>query len=213
MNLGQIRANVRANLSDAGITFYDDDSINQSIQDAYNEVACKCYCIIKSATINQVAQKNYYDFITLGVSDYFGTLAIFNNDTQFWLRDDLSIRDYDRLRRDWELWAGAPQFWVPHSQQYVAITPKLMVVNGETFTLWYWAQAPNLLTGAGQDSNVPLIATDMQSLLEKYATADMLENAEEITKALTYSSEYEVDKIQYKTRCIMLAKTDLLLRI
>lgn len=209
MNLGQIRSNVLSNLNDAGVRTYSTLEVNQAINDGYSDVAAKCYCINKSATVNQVAQANYYDFLSLGVSDYLGTIAIFNLATQFWLRDDLSLRDFDRLRRDWERWNGAAQFWTPHSQKRVAIAPKLASTNGEQFTLWYWAQAPQLVN----DTDVPLVASDMQPMLEWYATADCLEGVQEVTKAQPYWSDYKRDRIKYKDRCLRLAKADLLLRV
>src|SRR5579872_5313919 len=178
MNRGQIRTRVESNLSDAGV-FFSANAINDSLQDAYNEVASRTRCIIKSATVNQVADSNYYDFITLGVTDYLATIGIFNNETQFWLRDDLSLRDFDRLRRNWELWVGSPQFWAPHSLKYIAIAPVNAVVTTQTFTLWYWAIAPTFTL----DSDSPLIATDKQNLLENYACGDLLADAKEYTKA------------------------------
>src|SRR5258708_3695769 len=111
MNRGQLPVNIRSNLSDNGITYFDDQTINDSIQDAYNEVAAKCFCIPKSAIINQISNVNYYDFLALGITDYLGTIGIFNLATNFWLRDDVSLRDFDRLRRDWERWNGEAQFW------------------------------------------------------------------------------------------------------
>ena len=209
MNRGQIRANVRSNLQDNSITYYDDDTINQSIQDAYNEITTKCFCIIKSATINQVAGQPYYDFVSLGISDYLGTIAIFNISTNFWLRDDISLRDFDRLRRDWEIWTGQPQFWAPHSLKYVAIAPNLAATSSEKFTLWYWAVAPAL----ANDSSTFLIASDKQTMLEWYATADLLEDAQEITKAKPFWMDFEREKQDYHTRCVSLAKADLLLRV
>lgn len=209
MNRAQLRADVRSNLSDAGITFYDDDSINQSLQDAYNTIAVRCLCIVKSATVNQVPNQPYYDFKTLGTADYLGTIGIFNLSTNFWLRDDVSLRDFDRLRRDWEKWDGQPQFWTPHSLKYVAIAPNLSAVSGQQFTLWYWAIAPIFTL----DTDTPLVAADMQTLLEYYATADKLEDAEEPTKASTWWKLFEDDADDYHKRCLNLAKTDLLLRV
>lgn len=208
-NRGQLRSIIRSNLHDVGITFYDDDSINQSIQDAYDTIATRCLCIVKSATVNQVANSPYYDFKTLGVADYLGTIGIFNLSTNFWLRDDVALRDFDRLRRDWEQWSGAPQFWTPHSLKYAAIVPNLTAITTEQFTLWYWAIAPTLIL----DSDTPLIATDMHSLIEMYSTADKLEDAEELTKAKTYWDRFEDDVKDYNKRCLNLAKTDLLMRV
>ena len=216
MTRAQLRANVRSNLYDAGVTFYDDDAINQSLQDGYNEVAAKCRCITKSAAVQQLANQPYYDFLNVsGVTDYLGTVAIYNADTLFWLRDDVSIRDFDRIRRDWETWTGEPQFWAPHSQQYIAVCPVLAaVITGvNLFTLWYWAQAPSFAAQESPDSTAPLIATDMQPLLEWYATGDLLEDAQEVTKAQDWWQRFEADKIKYRERCINLAKAQLLLRV
>jgi len=212
MTLAQIRTNVRSNLYDAAVTFYDDDTIDQSIQDGYNEVAAKCRCITKSVAVQQLALQPYYDFLNVsGIADYLGCIAIFNQDTQFWLRDDVSLRDFDRIRRDWELWVGEPQFWAPHSQQYVAVCPVLpaIITGVNLFTLWYWAQAPAL----SDDSSVPLIASDMQPMLEWYATGDLLEDAQEVTKAADWWQRFETDKVKYRERCINLAKAQLLLRV
>jgi hypothetical protein len=209
-NLSLLRSNVRANLQDFSIGFFDDETINQLINDGYQEVASRCRCIIKSAQLQQIARNPYYDFIKLGVSDYLGVIGIFNQDTQFWLRDDISIRDYDRLRRNWEIWTGQPQFWTPHSLQYVAIAPNLTITTYRNlFTVWYWAQAPQLIN----DTDVPLIATDKQTMLEFYATAECLEDAKEFNKATDYWAMYEEDIPEYKTRCINLAKADMLQRI
>lgn len=208
MNRGQIVARVERNLSDAGV-FFSVNAINDSLQDAYNEVASRTRCIIKSATVNQVANQPYYDFIGAGVTDYLATIGIFNATTNFWLRDDLSLRDFDRLRRNWELWTGTPQFWAPHSLQYVAVTPNEAVVTTQTFTLWYWAIAPTFTS----DSDTPLIAADKQNLLENYTCGDLLADAKEFTKAGTYLSQYEEDIQEYKKRCVNLARADLLLRV
>lgn len=205
----QLRANVRSNLADAGITYYDDLQINNALQDAYDKIATECFCIIKSVQIAQIASNPYYDFLSLGVVDYLGTIGIYNQATNFWLRDDVSLMDFDRLRRDWEKWEGQPQFWTPHSLKYVAMCPNLSSVGTEAFLLWYWAIAPQFTS----DSDVPLVATDMQTLFEYYATADLLESAEELVKATPYWASWGSDKEDYKQRCLNLAKVDLLLRL
>lgn len=208
MNRGQLRANIQSNLQDAGVTYYQDAEINTSIQDAYNIIAAKSFCIIKSVTLNWESY-NYYDFIGLGVSDYLGTIAIFNIATNQWLRDDLSLRDYDRLRRDWETWNGQPMFWTPHSLKYVAIVPFLTAAVG-TFTLWYWATAPTL----GSDSDSPLVSSDVQSFLfEGYCTGELLETGEEPSKANDWWMQYKKYITTYKERCINVAKSDVLLRV
>ncbi|MGH7239766.1 MAG: hypothetical protein ACREHG_06825 [Candidatus Saccharimonadales bacterium] len=203
-----IRSDIRDNLNDAGITYYSDSDINDAIQDAYNEIVSRTFCFVKSLDVDWDS-KIYWDFINdADATDYMGTVAIFNTNTNLWLRDDLSLRDFDRIRKNWETWIGAPQFWAPHSLKYVAIAPYYTSPSG-TFKLVYWALPPTL---AG-DSDSPLIATDMQSLFEYYCTADLLETAQEITKATIYWAKYEKDIPKYKARCINMAKTDLLLRV
>ncbi len=252
-----IRDQVRANLGDAGITFYQDQDINNSLQDAYDDIAVKCQCIIKSVTLNFIPLVNYYDFLTGNrtpagvyrnqpVPDYLGTIGIFSNTTNLWLRDDLNIRDYDKIRIDWELWQGQSQYWTPHSLKYIAVVPKLYdvpapafeTINGASrwgqplwdrsglgassisiplpstcsFILWYWAQAP------GWDPELdnvqePLVALDMQDLFEYFATADLLESAEEPTKASIWWSKYLPNRESYKNRCRDNARADLLQRI
>jgi hypothetical protein len=205
----QIRDKIRVNLADTGITYYSDDEINASIQDCYNEVAAKTQFLTKSTPLSWISGKTYYDFVNdSSVTDYLGCIAIFNNNTNMWLRDDISLRDFDRLRRDWELWHGAPQFWAPHSFQRVAICPRMTTATG-TFVLWYWAAAPIMTV----DSDVPLVATDMQDLFENYCTADLLETAEEIVKAATFWQTYDEHLASYKERSHNLAKAQLLLRI
>lgn len=211
MTREQIRTNVKVDLNDNGVqpTYFVDTELNDSLQDAYNEVVCKTRCNVKQVTLNWPSDSTYFDFINnFGVSDYLGTVAILNNSTNLFLRDDTSLRDFDRIRRDWELWEGNAQFWAPHSLQYIAIAPHLAVGTG-TFKLYYWAQAPAFV----DDSSVPIIAADMQILLELYSSIDMLETAEEPTKGQQYNLMYYKKIAMYAERCKRLAAADVLMRI
>lgn len=211
MTRGDLRENISKNLADANVTFYSIDDINNSIQDGYNEVVAFAQPIVKHIQLQWQAGVNYYDFLKqMGISDYMGCLAIFNDMTNQWLRDDLSIRDFDRLRRDWEKWNGTPQFWTPHSLKYVAVAPKLAsTVADNKFTLWYYGIAPTLQS----DDDAFLIAADKISLLEYYSTADLLESAEENVKANEWWTEYDSDLPSYKERCHNLARYQLLQRV
>lgn len=211
MTRGDIKTDVRINLNDNGIqtTYYGQDELNDSLQDAYNEVVCKTRCNVKMVTLNWPSNTNYYDFINdFGVTDYLGTIAILNNNTNLFLRDDTSLRDFDRIRRDWELWEGNAQFWAPHSLQYIAVTPYLSQGVG-TFQLYYWAVAPQFV----DDDSTPIIATDMQILLELYTTVDMIDTAEEPTKGQQFNLMYYKKIEMYAQRCKNLAASDVLLRI
>lgn len=230
---GQIKATVRANLDDAGVTFFSEVDLDEALQDAYDDIVCISQCICKSVTLNWVGGLTYYDFVNdLAVTDYLATVAIFNTSTNRWLRDDLNLRDFDRLRRDWELWIGAPQFWATSDPKHIAIAPKyaggtatagafaitafsnaFFIGSGSTnlgtFRLLYWATAPALVS----DSNTFLTASDVQNLFEFYATADQLESAEEYSKAAEYWEKYYNSLMEYSERVKRINKSDLLLRV
>lgn len=227
---GVIKSIVRTNLNDNGITFWSDSDLNDSIQDAYDDIVCLSQCIPKTATFKWIGQLTYYDAIQdLGLTDYLSTVAIFNYSTNLWLRDDLNLRDLDRLRRDWECWIGTPQFWVSTSPRHFAIAPKYPTQrsNGafsapafseafyigsnslNSFKILYWATAP-ILTG---DSSTLLTASDVQNMFEFYVTADMLEQAQEFSKAAEFWGKYYDSLTEYSQRVKANNKSDLLLRV
>lgn len=204
----QLRNVIKKNLEVAGTSFYNDTELNDSIQDAYDDIVVLTQCIVKSATINWVS-KNYYDFkADHAITDYLGTIAIFNNNTNMWLRDDVAYRQLDSIRADWENWRGNQQFWCPVAPNRIVTAPFNSPATGN-FSLRYCATAPTLT----DDADTFLIAADMQGLLERYVTGDMLETAEEFNKAGFEWKQYFEDVLAYKDRCHNLARSDLLLRV
>ena len=208
---GEIKATVRVNLDDAGITFFSEDDLNDSFQDAYDDIVCFTQCISKVADgLNWLANLCYYNPISdLGIADYLGIIAIFNYSTNRWLRDDLTIRDFDRIQRNWENWQGTPQYWASSDPLHFAIAPNYGSVPQGLFKLVYYATAPALM----DDTSIFLIASDMQDLLEFYTTADMLEQAQEYNKALDYWEKYYEHIDVYADRVKRANKSDLLLRV
>lgn len=231
---GQIKTNARINLADRGVTFYSEDDLNDSIQDAYDDIAALTQCITKSVDLNFTAYTSYYDFKNnFSVADYMGTTAIFNYTSNLWLRDDMSLRDLDRIRRDWETWTGTPQFWSPSDPVRIAIAPKVTVnTNGVAlgafdsgsfssafyitgaaptagFRLYYWAVAPTLAS----DNDILLVASDFSDLFENYITGDLLEQAQEFKKAGVFWIEYYKSIEQYAERVKKNNKADLLMRV
>lgn len=228
---GQLKVLIRQNLDDLGVSYYSETDLDESLQDAYDDIVAASQCVCKSVILNWIGGLSYYNFSAdCGVTDYMAPVAIFNYATNRWLRDDLTIRDFDRLRRDWENWIGTPQFWCPSDPLHIAIAPKynITVVSGSfdplsfssafdigaaatpgTFKLLYWATAPTL----ANDSSTFLMASDVQNMLEFYGTADMLEAAEEYTKAQAYWEKYYNSLMQYSDRVKRNNKADLLLRV
>jgi hypothetical protein len=232
---GQVKAEVQTNLTDLNINFYSDDDINNSIQDAYSDVVILTQCIQKQVTLPWVSNLSYYDFVNrFNISDYLGTIAIFNNVSNLWLRDDLSLKDFDRIRRDWENWIGTTMFWAPSDPFRIGICPKMLdnnlrygafdansfnndafFINNSaqsnlgSFILYYWGLAPILVS----DNDTFLIASDKDTTLTQYATADLLEQAQEFNKAGSYWGPYYTNVDDYADRVKRNCKADLLLRI
>jgi len=206
---GEIKADIQDNLSDLNLNFFSDDDLNTSVQDAYTDVSILTQCIQAQSTQNWVSGLVYYNFVSLGVSDYLGAIAIFNNVTNLWLRDDLSLKDFDHIRRDWEKWNGTPQFWAPSDPLNIAIAANYTGANLGSFILYYWGVAPTLAS----DASTFEIATDMQKLLTNYATADLLEQAQEFGKAAEFWTDYYTQIDTYADRVKRNTKSDLLLRV
>lgn len=209
---GVLKTNLRDNLQDSGTsnTFFQDQELNDSLQDAYNEVIAKTRCLVKKATSLQFKNSlGYIDFINdYNITDYLGTIAIFNRNTNLFLQDNVSLKDLDRMRLDWEQWEGQPIIWTPHSLQYIVMAPRFTTASG-LFDLYYWANAPTFT----DDTTQTVIATDMDILLEDYATVDAFETKEEPMKGSTYNARYYQKIVKYAARCQNLASADVLLRI
>src|SRR6266705_129132 len=205
MTFAQLKTNIRNSLNDNGITFYSADDINDSVDDSYQEIAALTQCIIKK-TIVSFQTTPYYDFKVLGINDFLAVTAIFNNNNNRWLRDNITYRDLDLLRSNWETWVCTPSFWLPASYKYTIIVPNYSNISGlQPFDLYYWATAPAVV-----DANTPLIANDMQKLIEWYGIADLIEQAEEFTKASIYWQQFFEGIEEYSQRVKNLAKSDLI---
>lgn len=229
---GQVKAEVQTNLKELNLNFYSDEDLNNSIQDAYDDLGILTQCIQRNITLPWISNLSYYNYKEI-LPDYLGVIAIFNNVTNQWLRDDLSLKDFDRIRRDWELWIGTPLFWAPSDPQRIAICPKYFssAVKYGAFTslgfsdaffldnsafnslgsyiLYYWAVPPKLLS----DNDTFLIASDKTTALTRYVTADLLEQAQEFNKAQSFWAPYQEDVAEYADRVKRNCKSDLLLRV
>src|SRR5438034_11789538 len=164
MTFDEIRNNIRANLDDAGVTFYSADDLVDSMQDGYDDIAFQAKNIIKKATLPFLTSP-YYDFSLL-VSDFLAVVAIFNKNNNRWLDDNLTLRDFDKLRNNWELWNSSPAWWAHVTLNLVCIVPTYPVLPAQGFDLYYSARAPAIT----DFTESPLISQDFQKLLEWYST-------------------------------------------
>jgi hypothetical protein len=204
MTFTTIKTRIRENLNDAGITFHTATDLDDSVQDAYDDIAIISGCIIKKqAAISFIAKQVYYQLVD-DVSDLFMPLAIYNNGNNRWLFDNINRRQLDLQQHRWEVWYSSPIFWIPINWDTVAIVPIYSAVSSETFDLYYAATAPTVV-----DGSEPLIVEDMHDLIEDYCTGDLLEQAEEFAKAERYWARYYLRVLEYKKRVKSLAKADI----
>lgn len=178
-------------------TYYDVQAMNDSIQDAMDEVAAFSGVIYASATLQFEQNLTYYDLITL-LTNYIGVVAIFNNTIKRWLIPT-SVKHLDQVRIDWESAYGTPYYFVPINHRYVAIYKKPANINyGEMF-IYYIASAPLLNDG----TEIP-IPEDHITALESYSIRDLWEQQQEFGKASdymdTYTNNLETLRVYIKNR-------------
>lgn len=204
--LAELNTIVSIDLGDENKVHYLTVDIDTAIQNGYDDIAINSRCILKTATVSWVSNRSYYDIVTLGVSDYFAPLAIYDNNQKRFLFDDLTLKDFDNMREDWEIWTGTPEWWTPSAYNRIAIMPRHSTATGN-FTLYYAATANTLSSGT-----TPTVVPDMQRLLYLYAEAELLERSHEFTKALKLWEQYYMLLEEYTERCSNLARPDLILR-
>lgn len=183
MTRDQILDRARKNLNDEGFDFWTSQDGVDSIQDGYDEVAMQSFCIEKSTTLarqNGILHYNLYQLI----SDYLAIKAVYNPNNNLWL-DSITLKELQKHGPEWEKVEALSTHFCPISFEYVIFWPRY---TGATFnwTIYYAAQADVLSA-----STVPQIPTEFQTILEDYVTADLLEQAQEMSKARRYWLSYE----------------------
>jgi len=164
-------------------TYYDTQSVNDSIQDGLDEVVAFSGCVMASATLPFTQNVSYYDMLTL-LPNYVGVFAIFNSVIKRWLIPT-SVKHLDQVRIDWESAFGTPYYFVPINHRYVAIYKKPNNIGYGNMYVYYMASAPLLDDG----TNIP-IPDDHMTALESYCIQDLWEMQQEFSKASEYTQTY-----------------------
>lgn len=157
-------------------TFYDTQSMNDTIQDGCDEICAFTGCIYKSAVIPFVAGKTYYDLAAI-LPDYIGVVAIFNSAIRRFMIPS-SLKKFDQFRIDWDTCGGTPYYFCPINFRYVAINFKPLASGYGNMIVYYRAAAPTLT-----DSTAIPILDEHLTVLEQYGQVDLWESAQEWQKA------------------------------
>lgn len=211
MNFNEIKNRVSRDIGDDARVYFDEADVSLAVKEGYEDVVALSQCITKTLTLDFVANQVYYDFEALveseGDGDFLAVVGIYNNSNNRFLFDDSTLRDFSKLRDDWELWVGTPQYWAAAAWNRTALIPHYSSVSSETFDLHYWAQAPTFIN---EDS--PNFPTQFHRLIEHYATADLLETAEEFTKAQFAFEQYRTELPKMIRQTKAMARSNFLLR-
>ncbi len=163
--------------------YYQEQDVNDSLQDGVSEVCAFSGCIYKTAALPFTAHTTYYDMLTL-LPDYIGVVALWNDTIRRWMFPT-SIKKLNQQRIDWDVAYGTPYYFVPINHRYVAIWLKPSVPNYGRMFVFYRAAAPTLT-----DQEPIPIPDEHITALELYSITDLWEQAQEWGKAAESMKDY-----------------------
>jgi len=179
----QLITNVQRNLDDLGSNFYDPtNDILPSLQDGYNLVAALTESIETYVSVPFQSGLVYYDFSKY-IPNYLRIFGIYNNNINRWMYPTSMLELY-RIRDNWELGAGDPYWFLPIDYHTVALFP-VQAVGVGSMTVMFKATADTLVNST---TNFPQLPQEHGNVLEFYSTDDLLDEAQEWSKALDYSN-------------------------
>jgi hypothetical protein len=198
---------IRQNLNDLGITYFDISDLDDSVQDAYDEVVVYCQCIEKFVDLDQLAIASAPEGaspwlnMTKLVPDYYRTIAILNRSTKQFLTPIID-RESDMYQYDWQKTRYNPCDFIINAPDWIAFPG--WYTDAQPLRLFYKAQAPILL----YDTDEFKINHNYAKLIEFYSTADLLEQNQEFTKATKWWLDYETLLEEYHNKIQLLSKSD-----
>jgi hypothetical protein len=200
MNRSNIRFNVASNLGDSGMIAHSADSINESIQEAYEYLCVKTLCLEKSFKFPQLDNQVYYDFLSF-YPDFLAVSAIWSFNINRWLIP-ASRKLFDTWRWDWELMTGEPRWFDPINYRYTAIMPHNPTAAGG-FQVFYKSKAAQL-----DDISAIYVPPSAIKAIENYATADQFFIDREFTKGFRYLMQFLTDIPIIKKLSLQKAEAD-----
>lgn len=180
----QIAEKVRSNLDDAGVTFYSEVDINDSLQDGFDDILVMTLPLEQSTDISFEDNKTYYNIYN-AISDYILPLAIWLPEPGRWLI--LKNKEYFRKRDyQWELTHGTPIYYCVQDYKNIGFFPHFLQSDSRMFTIYYKSRGSELAAS----TEIKFSDYD-EIILENYATFDLLEQAREFNKARIYLEQYQ----------------------
>lgn len=126
--ISAIKSRIRQNLNDNGVTFYSTEDLDDSFQDAYDDIAFLSRCIIKKRAVSKQANLSYYALAD-EITDLMAPIAIYDPAQSKFLLDDKTLRDFELENDSWELRTGTPTHWAALDHKYTALYPRYASVT------------------------------------------------------------------------------------
>jgi len=185
MTKEEIINRVRDELDDNGISYYSTADLNDSFDDGYNEVVLFSRPLEKMMTVDLADDTVYYNLYE-ETYDFFHVFAIWSTSSKSWLLNK-DVSYFKEIRWDWELATGNPDGFAVINFQYIGLFPHPATpTSTDQMEIFYKANAMPL---TNQES--PGFPEQYQIVLQYYCMKDLLEQAEEISKASIYAAKYQ----------------------
>jgi len=188
------------NLNDLAVTYYSNQDLNNSIQDAVDEIVVYSECLDAETELPFQSNLTYYNLTDLIPNFYRLTRIWYSGISQFF--EIGSDRREFSYRSDWEIRSGTARTLVIAGPNRIAFDGRTSNPTG-VFRIFYKATAPIL----NDQLHIP-INTNYLHLVENYCTADLLEQNEEFIKASKFWAKYEPELEEYKKKIQLLSKSD-----
>lgn len=175
--ISDIFTQVQLNLYEAKLKWFTYQNIMDALQEAYNKVTALLSPIEKCTFVPQLSSP-YYNLGQM-IPDYMYLKGVYNPFTNLWL-DGISYKVMKNTYYTY-LTIGDPRFFDIIDLNRVLIWPFNNVASG-VLMIFFAASAPTIT-----DDTVPDLPISVgPSVLEFFATADLMEQAREFTKAQGY---------------------------
>jgi hypothetical protein len=194
-----VKTRVRANLDDNAVTFFTSIDIDDSLTDAYYWSSAFANTIEKTANISFQQDCPYYN-LQLIIPDHFAVTGVYDLKRHRFLTYR-SRQELTHIHNSYEIWHGPPEYFFIHSQNQLFIAPQPLNISSLTQTaeqdlkIFYRAFDDNVIDDFHHSYRLPIQGEDC---LEFYATADLLEQAQEWSKAQFYWDKFYAQLITSK---------------
>lgn len=205
LNKQEIIDTIRTNLDDAGVTYYSEESVNDSILDIYDDIVCQTLPFETSAELDYQANKVYYDLYSL-INNYILPVAIYCNVTSRWLTQK-SLLQLEAIDSRWEITNGNPIYYSVVDFRRIAFYPHPSTTDN-SFVVYYKYRAPE-----ADVDDIMLISNNSDILVTDGVTEDLLAQSHEFSKASSYLEDYLKGILQERILVEGRSSPDRLLRL